>query len=196
MVGVWEGLNLGSIPNDHMPSQKDPKISIERRCSTILPAWELYSQSSICSCESCWSMQLLLGLVLLVDHVSTFEWHIRTLCTITCWWSFVRCSSRRLQPQETSSVALAGLCNFDVNIVKSHSAGGTWPRGQIHYGTPQLLRWASAFQQVKLRCNRSNSHERCTELTWPKNWTHSGSRLQFCEKTEKECSNDVKRSAM
>ena len=37
MVGVWEGLNLGSIPNDHMPSQKDPKISIERRCSTILP---------------------------------------------------------------------------------------------------------------------------------------------------------------
>ena len=34
---VWEGLNLGSIPNDHMPSQKDPKISIERRCSTILP---------------------------------------------------------------------------------------------------------------------------------------------------------------
>ena len=25
----WEGLNLGSIPNDHMPSQKDPKISIE-----------------------------------------------------------------------------------------------------------------------------------------------------------------------
>ena len=39
MVGVWEGLNLGSIPNDHMPSQKDPKISIERRCSTILPKW-------------------------------------------------------------------------------------------------------------------------------------------------------------
>ena len=37
MVGVWEGLNLGSIPNDHMPSQKDPKIPIERRCSTILP---------------------------------------------------------------------------------------------------------------------------------------------------------------
>ena len=37
MVGVWEGLNLGSIPNHHMPSQKDPKISIERRCSTILP---------------------------------------------------------------------------------------------------------------------------------------------------------------
>ena len=37
MVGVWEGLNLGSIPDDHMPSQKDPKISIERRCSTILP---------------------------------------------------------------------------------------------------------------------------------------------------------------
>ena len=37
MVGVWEGLNLGSIPNDHMPSQKDPKISIERSCSTILP---------------------------------------------------------------------------------------------------------------------------------------------------------------
>ena len=37
MVGVWEGLNLGSIPNDHMPSQTDPKISIERRCSTILP---------------------------------------------------------------------------------------------------------------------------------------------------------------
>ena len=33
----WEGLNLGSIPNDHMPSQKNPKISIERRCSTILP---------------------------------------------------------------------------------------------------------------------------------------------------------------
>lgn len=31
MVGVWEGLNLGSIPNDHMPSQKDPKISIEKR---------------------------------------------------------------------------------------------------------------------------------------------------------------------
>ena len=37
MVVVWEGLNLGSIPNDHMPSQKDPKIPIERRCSTILP---------------------------------------------------------------------------------------------------------------------------------------------------------------
>ena len=37
LVGVWEGLNLGSIPNDHMPSQKDPKIPIERRCSTILP---------------------------------------------------------------------------------------------------------------------------------------------------------------
>ena len=37
MVGVWEGLNLGSIPNDHIPSQKDPKISIDRRCSTILP---------------------------------------------------------------------------------------------------------------------------------------------------------------
>ena len=37
MVGDWEGLNLGSIPNDHMPFQKDPKISIERRCSTILP---------------------------------------------------------------------------------------------------------------------------------------------------------------
>ena len=41
MVGVWEGLNLGSIPNDHMPSQKDPKISIERRCSTILPVFLL-----------------------------------------------------------------------------------------------------------------------------------------------------------
>ena len=40
MVGVWEGLNLGSIPNDHMPSQKDPKISIERWCSTILPFWQ------------------------------------------------------------------------------------------------------------------------------------------------------------
>ena len=37
MVGVWEGLNLGSIPNDHMPSQKDPQIPIDRRCSTILP---------------------------------------------------------------------------------------------------------------------------------------------------------------
>ena len=37
MVGVWEGLNLGSNPNDHMPSQKDPKISIEMRCSAILP---------------------------------------------------------------------------------------------------------------------------------------------------------------
>ena len=37
MVGVWKGLNLGSIPNDNMPSQKDPKISIGRRCSTILP---------------------------------------------------------------------------------------------------------------------------------------------------------------
>ena len=42
MVGVWEGLNLGSIPNDHMPSQKDPKISIERRCSTILPSGPLF----------------------------------------------------------------------------------------------------------------------------------------------------------
>ena len=41
MVGVWEGLNLGSIPNDHMPSQKDPKISIERRYSTILPFFPL-----------------------------------------------------------------------------------------------------------------------------------------------------------
>ena len=38
VVGVWEGLNLGSIPNDHMPSQKDLKIAIERRFSTILPA--------------------------------------------------------------------------------------------------------------------------------------------------------------
>ena len=38
MVGVWEGLNLGSIPNDHMPSQKDPKVFIEKRCSTILPS--------------------------------------------------------------------------------------------------------------------------------------------------------------
>ena len=36
MVGVWEGLNLGSIPNDHIPSQKVPKISIERKCSKIL----------------------------------------------------------------------------------------------------------------------------------------------------------------
>ena len=36
MVGVWEGLNLGSIPNDHMPSQKYPKNSFEMRCSTIL----------------------------------------------------------------------------------------------------------------------------------------------------------------
>ena len=26
MVGDWEGLNLGSIPNDHMPSQKIPKF--------------------------------------------------------------------------------------------------------------------------------------------------------------------------
>ena len=43
MVGVWEGLNLGSIPNDHMPSQKDPKISIEMRCSTILPScWQQF----------------------------------------------------------------------------------------------------------------------------------------------------------
>ena len=25
--------------------------------------------------------------------------------------------------------------------------------------------------------------------TWPKNWIHSGSRLQFCNKTEEECSN-------
>ena len=41
MVGVWEGLNLGSIPNDHMPSQKDPKIFTERRCSTILPLLQL-----------------------------------------------------------------------------------------------------------------------------------------------------------
>ena len=30
MVGVWEGLNLGSIPNDHMPSQKDPKFLLKR----------------------------------------------------------------------------------------------------------------------------------------------------------------------
>ena len=37
LVGVWEGLNLGSIPNDHMPSQKDRKSSIERSYSTILP---------------------------------------------------------------------------------------------------------------------------------------------------------------
>ena len=37
LVGVWEVLDLGSIPNDHTPSQKDPKISIEMRCSTILP---------------------------------------------------------------------------------------------------------------------------------------------------------------
>ena len=49
MVGVWEGLNLGSIPNDHMPSQKDPKISIERRCSTILPNLEK-GIHSICHC--------------------------------------------------------------------------------------------------------------------------------------------------
>ena len=35
-LGFREGLNLGSIPNVHMPSQKGPKISIERRCSTIL----------------------------------------------------------------------------------------------------------------------------------------------------------------
>ena len=38
MVGVWEGPNLGSIPNNYMSFQKDPKLSIERRCSTILPA--------------------------------------------------------------------------------------------------------------------------------------------------------------
>ena len=50
MVGVWEGLNLGSIPNDHMPSQKDPKISIERRCSTILP--HLFLIVTICYCYS------------------------------------------------------------------------------------------------------------------------------------------------
>ena len=37
MVGVWEGLNLGFIPYGHMSSQDDPRISIERRCSTILP---------------------------------------------------------------------------------------------------------------------------------------------------------------
>ena len=29
LVGVWEGLNLGSIPNDHMPSQKDPKFLLK-----------------------------------------------------------------------------------------------------------------------------------------------------------------------
>ena len=46
MVGVWEGLNLGSIPNDHMPSQKDPKIPIERRCSTILPCLRLKAELS------------------------------------------------------------------------------------------------------------------------------------------------------
>ena len=45
MVGVWEGLNLGSIPNDHMPSQKDPKIPIERRCSTILPLYRTASST-------------------------------------------------------------------------------------------------------------------------------------------------------
>ena len=50
MVGVWEGLNLGSIPNDHMPSQKDPKISIERRCSTILPSfYSRWMQSTLFS---------------------------------------------------------------------------------------------------------------------------------------------------
>ena len=49
MVGVWEGLNLGSIPNDHMPSQKDPKIPIEMRCSTILPGniWDIFGQGAI-----------------------------------------------------------------------------------------------------------------------------------------------------
>ena len=46
MVGVWEGLNLGSIPNVHMPSQKDPKISIERRCSTILP-WVFWLEGAV-----------------------------------------------------------------------------------------------------------------------------------------------------
>ena len=46
MVGVWEGLNLGSIPNEHTPSQKDPKISIERRCSTILPHFTNISEAT------------------------------------------------------------------------------------------------------------------------------------------------------
>ena len=49
-VGVWEGFNLGSIPNDHIPSQKDPKISIERRCSTILP--EVLSLTALFYCVS------------------------------------------------------------------------------------------------------------------------------------------------
>ena len=50
---LMDGLNLGSIPNDHMPSQKDPKISNERRCSTILPR----RQSSWKAGGSCWTGQ-------------------------------------------------------------------------------------------------------------------------------------------
>ena len=42
----WESLKLGSIPNDHMPSQKDPKISIEWRCSTIFPWCQLIFSSA------------------------------------------------------------------------------------------------------------------------------------------------------
>ena len=51
MVGAWEGLNLGSIPNDHMPSQTDPKISIERRCSTILPRASEWGKRAASECR-------------------------------------------------------------------------------------------------------------------------------------------------
>ena len=94
MVGVWEGRNLGSIPNDHMPSQKDPKISIDRRCSTILPNPTFsYSQSNA---------QLLLPLELLYPCFPE-HWiycinivNLRKIFTSVCTNKIFGCHENRL----------------------------------------------------------------------------------------------------